>query len=389
MNPIFKPWNLMLAGIFLLGTCLALVQFAGLSGLAVIILGILGFLLALAGFSLGSMLLTNKTLSHGTLAGLALGMALALFLGGACFSPNWDTMAMASHGLSMAMILVSICLVLPPVAKKIAISGLLLFHFLGITTAVTSLEPPGAAPSFIATNLWAYYFRHYLTFMYLNNAYHFYSPEPGPPTLLWFRIQYDDGSFRWFKIPNRKESPITMHYQRMLSITESTNMAAANNPENWEEILQKRNLAGLAHMPQITPLSRSISQSSMYREPSEHSKRMVNSYARYISRKFAHPEGNPNVNIDHIKIYKVTHGIITVQDLARDYDPLDKTLFYPYFLGAFDKSGKMIDPNDPFLYFLLPITRSNNPNEPSVLTDSLEIHAGDLKNTPVKEGGKK
>lgn len=389
MNPYLKPWNWMLAGIFLLGACLALVQFAGSFATATIIVGLLGFFLALAGFSLGSTLLTQKAFSTFQMAGLSLGMAFSLFLGGSCFSPAWDTMSMASHGLSLALILVAICLVLPPLAKKIAISGLILFHFIGISTAVTSLEPPGAAPSYIATNLWAYCFRHYLTFMYLNNAYHFYSPEPGPATLLWFRIQYDDASFRWFKIPNRKESPITMHYQRMLSVTESTNMAAANNPENWEEILQKRNLAGLAHMPQITPLNRTISQSSMYREPSEHSKRMVNSYARYISRKFQHPQDKPNVNIDHIKIYKVTHGIITVQDLARDYDPLDKTMFYPYFLGSFDKTGKMIDPNDPFLYFLLPITRSNNPNEPSVLTDSLEIHAGDQKVAPTQEGGKK
>ena len=26
--------------------------------------------------------------------------------------------------------------------------------------------------------------------MYLNNAYHFYSPDPGPATYVWFRIFY-------------------------------------------------------------------------------------------------------------------------------------------------------------------------------------------------------
>lgn len=179
-----------------------------------------------------------------------------------------------------------------------------------------------------------------------------------------------------------------MHYQRMLSVTESTNMSSSNIPDNWDEKLQKRNLAGLAHTPQITPLNRTLSQSYMYREPSDHSKRMINSYARYISKKFAHPDGKPLVNIDTIKIYKITHGIITVQDLARDFDPLDKTLFFPYFLGTFDKTGKLLDPEDPFLYFLLPITRTMDPNQPSVLTDSLEIHAGDQKPAPAKEEAK-
>ena len=31
-------------------------------------------------------------------------------------------------------------------------------------------------------------FRHYLLFTYMNNAYHFYSPDPGPPTLLYRRV---------------------------------------------------------------------------------------------------------------------------------------------------------------------------------------------------------
>ena len=56
-------------------------------------------------------------------------------------------------------------------------------------------------------------------------------------------------------------------------------------------------------------------------------------------------------------------------------------------MGSFDKNGNLIDPNDAFLYFLLPITRNANPNEPSVLNHSLDIHAGDVKIVPAKEGG--
>ena len=388
MFAFFKPSLLMASGLAFSAICLGLSQGASITGFLTILLGLAGFLVSLASFCITSMLLTQGLVTNGYSAAISTAMSLSLFLTGASFSPEWDTMAMACHGFSLALLIIAVILVLPQKLKKVSISLLVIYHFLGITTAVTSLEPPGATPSFIATNMWAYYFRHYLTFMYLNNAYHFYSPEPGPPTLLWFRIQYDDGTFRWFKIPNRQESPLQMHYQRMLSVTESTNMSSSNIPDNWDEKLQKRNLAGLAHTPQITPLNRSLSQSYMYREPSDHSKRMINSYARYISKKFAHPDGKPSVNIDTIKIYKITHGIITVQDLARDFDPLDKTLFYPYFLGTFDKTGKLLDPEDPFLYFLLPITRTMDPNQPSVLTDSLEIHAGDQKPAPAKEEAK-
>ena len=114
----------------------------------------------------------------------------------------------------------------------------------------------------------------------------------------------------------------------------------------------------------------------------------VNTFYGKVQGYFYTADGKPLVNIDTIKIYKITHGIITVQDLARDFDPLDKTLFYPYFLGTFDKTGKLLDPEDPFLYFLLPITRTMDPNQPSVLTDSLEIHAGDQKPAPAKEEAK-
>jgi hypothetical protein len=179
-----------------------------------------------------------------------------------------------------------------------------------------------------------------------------------------------------------------MHYQRMLSVTESTNVASSHSPDNWEEKLQRRNLAGLANQPQITPLNRSMSQSYMFKEPADYSKRMLLSYALYLTKKFAHPTDKPSINIDNIKIYRVTHSIITPGDMSRGENALDPTLYYPYFMGSFDKNANLINPNDPFLYFLLPITRNSNPNEPTVLNHSLDVHAGDVKIMPDKDGGK-
>ncbi len=351
-----------------------------------VILISLGFLFVLSGFNLAFDQRNKSKISNGSLALATFGLCLAFCFINLSLDKSWDSLITASRIFAMVTFCLTGFILLPLGAKKITAAFLLLFHFAGIISAVTSLEPPGAPASWVATNLWAFYFRHYLTFTYMNNAYHFYSPEPGPPTLIWSKIQYEDGSFLWFKIPSREESPIQMHYQRMLSITESHNMATNQTPDNWDERLQKRNLVGLAHQPQILPLNRTMSQSSMYKEPTEYSKKMVSSFALYLTKKFAHPDKNPQTNIESIKIYKVTHGIITASDLARGEGPLDPTLFYPYFIGSFDKKGNLIDPNDPFLYFLLPINRSTNPNEPAVLTDSLKIHAGDIKINAGKEG---
>lgn len=349
---------------------------------------VIGSIIGIGGFSLACNQRLHENNSDMTLGLTTFGLSLTFFISSLSMDQSWDSMILASSIFTYVTFFLGIFFLLPVVAKKTAAICFVLFHFAGIVTAVTSIEPPNAPASWVATNLWAYYFRHYLTFTYLNNAYHFYSPEPGPPVLLWSKIQYDDGSFRWFKIPNRSESPIQMHYQRMLSITESTNVASNNSPENWEEKLQRRNLSGLAHQPQITPLNRSMSQSYMFKEPAEYSKKTLAAYALYLTKKFAHPPEKPNISIDNIKIYRVTHAIITPAEMSRGEDALDPTLYLPYFMGSFDKNGKLIDPNDPFLYFLLPITRSTNPNEPTVSINSLNIHAGDVKIVPEKEGGK-
>src|SRR5260370_1204304 len=56
----------------------------------------------------------------------------------------------------------------------------------------------------------------YLGFLYPNTAYHFYSPEPGPPTLLWYRVEYANGETQLFRIPDRSHDRNPLHYQRLL-----------------------------------------------------------------------------------------------------------------------------------------------------------------------------
>ena len=388
MNILQKPtiWVITAIALALLA-CGLNILFPALVILRVNLL-VIGFIIGLSGFSIACSQKLQDNTSNGVLSLTTFGLSFTLFVITNSMDASWDSLILASSVFTGVSLFIGIFVLLPLLAKKTTAICFVLFHFASIISAVTSIEPPNAPASWLATNLWAYYFRHYLTFAYLNNAYHFYSPEPGPPALLWSKIQYEDGTFRWFKIPNRTESPIQMHYQRMLSVTESTNVASSHSPDNWEEKLQRRNLAGLANQPQITPLNRSMSQSYMFKEPADYSKRMLLSYALYLTKKFAHPTDKPSINIDNIKIYRVTHSIITPGDMSRGENALDPTLYYPYFMGSFDKNANLIDPNDPFLYFLLPITRNANPNEPSVLNHSLDVHAGDVKISPEKDGGK-
>jgi hypothetical protein len=59
-----------------------------------------------------------------------------------------------------------------------------------------------------------------------------------------------------------------------------------------------------------------------------------------------------------VKLYRVTHQVISPLELSKGLHPLDKTKYLPYFLGEFDGQGQLIDPNEPFLYWYLPIVKT-------------------------------
>src|SRR6478736_3317367 len=41
----------------------------------------------------------------------------------------------------------------------------------------------------------------YVRFTGIQNGYRFFAPDPGPASLLWSRLTYDDGSVRWLESP--------------------------------------------------------------------------------------------------------------------------------------------------------------------------------------------
>ncbi|MCE9534544.1 MAG: hypothetical protein K8T89_25990 [Planctomycetes bacterium] len=108
-------------------------------------------------------------------------------LAGLGFPQAWDSFSMVAYVFG-SVSLVGALMTVVPFQWRIGIAGAFaLYHFTGIFLAVTSPQP---AP-FLTTQLWALAFRPYLYFAYLNNAYQFYSPQPGPASEVWFCIKYE------------------------------------------------------------------------------------------------------------------------------------------------------------------------------------------------------
>jgi hypothetical protein len=291
---------------------------------------------------------------------------------------QWDSIRMFLAVLGTITFVGAFLVILPVVARKVIVSLLILLHFASIFVAVTSVPPPNSNPPWLAVQAWYYFFRPYSSFMYLNNAYHFYSPEPGPPTLAWFYVRYDDGSGRWLKLPSRKDSPVPMHFQRLLALTESINVINHNIPPDYDNLVRARRLAGKLSDPEI-PLPDDAPPGLAYQPPEEYSKIMAGAYARYVARHWPHPEDNPDANVKTVKVYRLIHQILSAPQLAKDISPNDETTDLPYFMGEFNPKGELLDPRDPFLYFWLPIRWQPQVDpdgtQRQVLENFLEKHA--------------
>jgi hypothetical protein len=320
--------------------------------------------------------------------------AITVLLARVAFSP-WDSGRYFFNALTVVALAGSLLVLIPRLARRIVVSFLVLFHFGCILTAVTAVEPNGQPAPWLSQQLWSRVYRPYICFMYLGNAYHFYSPDPGPPSLLWFRIHYKDKTARWYKIPTRGEDPVALHYQRFLALAEGTNkpvqrlpLTAIPLPDGrlqQHPLVIKRWQAGLAHNPPIPLPSGWLD--SHYQEPQFLAKELASSYARHV----AHAESKP---VESIQVYRITHLIPQVYEIAEGGSPLDETKYAAFFMGRFDPEGRLMDPDDGFLYWCLPILYvapnsgqagidftpdcNRMPQKGDVIFNGLKIHAGDI-----------
>lgn len=331
-------------------------------------------------------------------AGLTFLAAVAAFAGASSMPEDWDSAGLVLGVLSLVALGGAALVLLPTVPRRVVVSLLVLVHFGGILTAITSVPPPNGQAPWLTAQVWGRFYRPYLQLVHLNNAYHFYSPDPGPPNLLWFYIEYEakDGGerlpVRTVKIPNREDFPTRLAYQRRLALTESTaevNTAVANslapdvmgawrNKANAQRA--ERGLVPIKLHPYLPP-------NLQFQPPAPHSRRMVASYARHVANapEYRH-ERYPDVQVKAVKVYRLIHAILTPKEFADDVDPLDPATYRAYFMGEFHPDGTLVDPNDPFLYWLIPIYRDPEDQQfrsltPGVqktwpLRNYLDVHAG-------------
>jgi hypothetical protein len=338
---------------------------------------------------------------------------------------DWDSATMVMWGLIVAAACGVVLVLLPAGYRRVAASALAVFHFVGIFTVVTMLPPPvprGSAP-FLANEAWMNVYRPYLETIFMHNAYHFYSPEPGPPTLLWFKLNYvnengpqfkvtpeSSGALRamdvdkdvvakiemlegrefatreqleqqlkktlsedqlkkyqepvidqtwnvkseWFKMPKREDSPVSLHYQRLLSITESCNGVVYQPPIGTVQLFMPRRLAaGRLH---DIPTHPGEAVDSQFQAPDDRSGRMIPSVVRRVAREKAHHSKDPSATLVSIKMYRVRRQIIQPGEMADGFDALDDWHNLGFYLGEYFPDGKNVNrKDDPYLYWLIPV----------------------------------
>ncbi|HLW64243.1 MAG TPA: hypothetical protein VKS79_02915 [Gemmataceae bacterium] len=278
-------------------------------------------------------------------------------------------------------------------ARRIAITALLFFHFGSLCVAVTA---PGAQP-WIGAQFAQRVYRCYQQSMYLTNAYHFYSPEPGPAYMLWFCVYYDNddpaktdkAEARWVSLPKRPEDmmdPLAITYYRRLSIT-ATAFAPSQVQSLPDDVTRARYLR--TQGKDGIPLHPQFSMQTQYLMPQDNVRvYMLPAFVKHLAHSKEAQHGNSNVKIKWIKVYMVEHSIVTPADLEIGMDFYDAPTYKPYFMGEFDTEGNLRDPNDPMLYWMLPIlfepkhppipsyyTVKNHP-EAYKLFDGVEKHCG-------------
>lgn len=332
-----------------------------------------------------------KPKSPVVLGGAALAAILAALVSN---QSQWDFSATIFFGVLAGVSAFCTALVLlPRTAQKIVVSLVILFHFMGILSAVTS-APPG---SWLSHQAWMRLFRPYLEFMYLNNAYHFYAPDPGPAVLLWCFVEYEPDVdekgnitrryYRWLKIPDLDENGRAIdydaegnprrypnvNYTRRLSLVEGVNMPGPTNPPG--DAMQRRINVGAVASKAIPPMpTNQVPLHLQYREPGTLAKHWLASYAKRIAATYKHAD-HPDKKFKSVKIYKVLHRILPPDEVKQGRDMYDPLTYEPVFMGEYNEKGELqshklgvarddnghpyIDRKnemrDPYLYWVIPI----------------------------------
>jgi len=316
-----------------------------------------------------------------------------------------DSMRLAFAVLALVALVAAPLMVVGRGVRRAVIGVLVVLHFGGIFIAVLSAPP---AP-WLVGQIWVRFYRPYLEFMYLNNAYHFYAPEPGPASYLWFRIESEDAQHKvhshWVKVPDMDDNTgkpryaLALEYQRMMALTENTGhfertpnliLTGPDGVQHLAAFYDQRvkhsqfEPAGPIVIGRsrpeptlIIPFHPELAPLAQYQMPDLSSRLFLESFARHVMQQAA--ARDPRLTPVRVKVYRVTHVIPNPQTVAAGMDPCYPKLHLPFYMGEFDREGKMTrnGAEDPFLYWLLPILKKDDTRDDSEILMYVFQHAGE------------
>ena len=149
---------------------------------------------------------------------------------------EWSSGRVFFAGLFALTLVGAVLLLLPPLLRRLALSLLVVFHLGGIVTAVTVVDPPNGSAPWVSQVLMARVYRPYLNLLYMSNAYHFYSPDPGTSSVLRFAVFYGKDDYEWVQVPDKKDCPIGMTYQRVNALPEHSFYSTGQFPPNDRDL---------------------------------------------------------------------------------------------------------------------------------------------------------
>ena len=309
--------------------------------------------------------------------------------------PAWDSLRLMLMVLAAVATAGAVFAAMPPRVRYPAVGCLAAVHFGGILCATTWPEPTPWVTSQVGTR----FYMPYLQFAYLRNAYHFYSPEPGPANLLFALVTMesdapdpdtgDRASSTWFVMPNRANhtsDPLAQSYYRRLSLTEYSARgqpdAALTTDERFRvgrdrDRVALGQMAGYKAIPYPSELYEPRGRWYQHPQP-DASRYVLPSYAKHLATEYA----TPGRRVTNVKLYRAEHRIVSTQFFVKTKcDPYHPTLYRVHFLGDYAADGRLKDPRDPMLYWLVPVTlrKPDTPLDdyrPEQIDDYLSLHAG-------------
>jgi hypothetical protein len=211
----------------------------------------------------------------------------------------------------------------PPLFVKLVLSLVILFHLSAILAHVLS----GGRPLIML--MAASKFRPYLKTMWLDNAYRFYAPDPGPTEVIWYKMVYEDGSTQWTQVPPRREDVyLRMPYQRHMSISLLASM--------WNERLMSKPREDINSAVSILVNNQPVIRTVLTAVGEIY----FRSYARHVARLYAaHPE--TKAPLAYLECYMVHYLIRSPDEMRRKMDMFDPRKLRIDYISSFTPSGQM------------------------------------------------